>query len=183
MRVTEQPKVGFDNGITITFTFPLSERESLEPLLEVIGNFSGEYELSFFKAKKERSKDANAYMWVLCDKIAKVIGSTKEEIYRRAIKSVGVFSDVAVQEGEPCATLVSSWGSNGIGYFSEMFDSSLTDKQGRKMKRVRLYEGSHKYSQEDMSRLITWVVDEAKALNIEVLSEDKIKELEETWKG
>ena len=28
-----------------------------------------------------RSLDANAYLWILCDKLAAVLGSTKEEIY------------------------------------------------------------------------------------------------------
>jgi len=185
MKVYEKPVVGFDNGITVTFRFPPSVREELKPMIDTISQFDDEqdYDLALTKANKKRSMDANSYMWVLCDKIAKVIKSTKEEVYRRAIKEVGVFSDVAVQEGEPCATLVSAWGSNGIGYFSEMFDTNLTDASGGKMKRVRLYEGSHKYSSQDMARLIDWVVEEAKSLNIETLTDTKIKEIEASWKN
>ena len=184
MRLVRKPQVSFDDGITLTFKLPISAREELKPTLESISEFSVEndYILTFSKARKSRSLDANAYMWVLCDKIAKVIKSTKEEVYRRAIKEVGVFSDVAVQEGEPCATLVSSWGSNGIGYFSEVFDSTLTDSHGGKMKRVRLYEGSHHYDSVSMARVIDWVVEEAKSLNIEVMSDTQIKELEASWK-
>ena len=184
MKVYETPEVGFDRGIAITFRFPLTAREELKPTFEVIEQFDPdtEYELRLEKAKKNRSRDANAYMWVLCDKIAKVINTTKEEVYRAGIKAVGVFNDVAVQEGEPCATLISSWGANGVGYFSEMFDTPLTDKHGNRMKRVRLYEGSHHYDTVAMARLVDWVVSEAKALNIEVLSEEKIKELEASWK-
>lgn len=178
-------QVGFDRDIVITLKIPLKEREELKPILSTIETFSPEidYVLSLARAKKPRSMDANAYMWVLCDKIASVVKSTKEEIYRKAIKEVGVFADVAVQEGEACAELISSWGSNGIGYFSEMFNSSLFDKNGKPMKRVRLYKGSHTYTQPELSRVIDSLVDEAKALNIETLTPNQIKELEESWKG
>jgi hypothetical protein len=40
---------------------------------------------------EKRSLDANAYCFVLCQKIANVIRSTKEEVYRKAIKEVGTF--------------------------------------------------------------------------------------------
>ena len=182
MKLTEKPIVGFDNGIAITFKFPLEAKEELQATFDTIDNFSDEqdYNLSFTKAKKPRSMDANAYMWVLCDKIAKVIRATKEEVYRDAIKHTGVFSDVAVQS-EACQTLVKSWGSNGIGYFSEIFDSGLVDKDGNPMKRVRLYEGSHNYDSVAMARVVDYVVDLAKTLNIQVLSQDKVKELEATW--
>ena len=185
MRVLSRPEIGFSNGITITFRFPLSEREALKPLIEIIENYDEkkEYELTFDKTKKKRSMDANAYMWVLCDKIAKVIRSTKEEVYRKAIREVGVFSDIAVQEGEPCEHLIQTWNKWGIGYFAEMFDSKLIDKKGNPMKRVRLYQGSHEYSQEELSPVIDYIVEEAKNLNIEVLSDRKIKELEASWKN
>ena len=34
--------------------------------------------VGFKEFKQRRSLDANAYCWVLCDKIAKKVGSTKE---------------------------------------------------------------------------------------------------------
>lgn len=185
MRIKEKPIIGFSSGITITFSFPVSEREELNPLIEIIESFDPEkeYELTFQKTRKKRSLDANAYMWVLCDKIAKKIKSTKEDVYRKAIREVGVFSDVAIQEGEPCEQLIRTWDTWGIGYFCEPFSSSLTDKNGNPMKRVRLYKGSHDYSGEELAPVIDFIVDEARALNIEVLSDKKIKELEASWKN
>ena len=121
--------------------------------------------------------DANSYMWVLCDKIAKIIHTTKEEVYRKAIREVGVFDDVGVLE-EAVASLVDTWGKNGIGFFSEIFDTELTALNGKRMKKVRLYKGSHHYSQPELSRLIDFIVEEAKGLNIETLTAEKIKELE-----
>lgn len=185
MRLVSRPEVGFDEGITITLRLPITAREEIRPILDVIENFSPEedYVLSLSKAKKPRSMNANSYMWVLCDKIADVTRTTKEEVYRKAIREVGVFNDVAVQEGEACQMLVKSWGGNGIGYFAEVFNSLLHDKEGRPMKRVRLYEGSHKYNSKEMSRCIDYIIDEAKNLGIETMTPNQIEELKNTWKG
>ena len=180
----EDIAVGFDDGITITFKLPISAREEVEPILGAIEKFNPEqdYNLSLTRASKKRSMDANAYMWVLCDKIAQVIKVTKEEVYRRAIREAGVFEDVVVLEGEPCAFLISTWGNNGIGFFAEPFETELTALNGKPMKRVRLYKGSHDYTQAQLSRVIDWVVEEAKALEIPTMTEDKIKEMEASWK-
>lgn len=179
MRLVEQPVVGFDNGITLTFKVPISAREELKTVFDTIEKFNAEneYVLTFERRKRTRTLDANSYMWVLCDKIAKVVKTTKEEVYRRAIREAGVFSDVAVQDGEPCAELISSWGSNGIGYFAELFDTPLLDKDGGKMKRVRLYKGSHTYSSIELSSVIDYLIDDAKALGIQTMTDREIKEL------
>lgn len=184
MKISEV-NVGFDKDIIITIKVPLMERESLTDLFEAVNTFdkNTDYTLSLEKTKKPRSMDANSYMWVLCDKIAKAINTTKEEVYRRAIREAGVFNDVAVQEGEPYETLMRAWKKNGIGWFGEAFSSKLTDKDGNPMKRVRLYMGSHEYKQKELSRVIDWVVDECKRLNLQTLPPNKIKELEAQWKG
>lgn len=184
MKLVERPEVGFDNGFVLTLKFPLTAREELEAIVDTFNDYSPEteYVLSFSKARKPRSLDANAYMWVLCDKIADKLNITKQEVYRMGIRAVGVFSDVAVQDGEPCAELISSWGSNGIGYFAELFETPLLDKDGGKMKRVRLYKGSHNYNQKELSRVIDYIVKEAKSLGIQVKSDEQIRELEAAWK-
>ena len=54
-----------------------------------IDQMSGDCTVALGPKRRKRSLDANAYLWVLCDQIAKVIRSTKEEVYRAAIKRVG----------------------------------------------------------------------------------------------
>ena len=39
--------------------------------------------------KKHRSPDANAYAWVLMDRLAEKTGVSKEEIYRESVKNIG----------------------------------------------------------------------------------------------
>lgn len=126
----------------------------------------------FRQIRRKRSVDANAYMWTLCDKIADAIRSTKEDVYREAIRHVGVFKDIAVQD-HAADSLIEIWESRGVGWFSEQFDSKIDG-----CKRVRLYVGSHVYDTKEMSRLIDYIVQEAKELNIETLTPDELARLE-----
>lgn len=125
----------------------------------------------FKPLRAKRSLDANAYMWVLCDKIADVINNDKETVYRDAIKHVGVFKDIAIVE-DGAESFIDLWTEKGTGYFTETFDSKLDG-----CKRIRLYYGSHKYDSKEMSRLIDYIVQEAKDLNIETLPPTELERL------
>ena len=120
-------------------------------------------------------------MWVLCEQIAQAIDSTREEVYMRAIRQVGTFSDVAVQTGQPMANLLSTWNKQGIGWFADVFESDLTDARGGKMKRVRLYKGSSRYNSYQMSRLVDYIVEEAKNLGITTETPEEIERIKKTW--
>lgn len=113
--------------------------------------------------KKKRSLNANSYAWLLMDKIATVIRSTKEEVYRKAIKEVGVFTDIAVR-AEGYNKLKTEWERKGIGYLVEIISetSFVTD--------CRMYYGSSTYNSSEMARLIEWVVDEAEELGIDTMT-------------
>ena len=57
-----------------------------------------EYVIEIKKKSKSRSMNANAYCWVLCQKIAEELSKTgytsKEDVYRKAIKDCSHFSYV-----------------------------------------------------------------------------------------
>ena len=46
------------------------------------------------KWRKKRSLDANAYAWVLIDKIAQATGVPKTEVYRKVIREIGGVSEI-----------------------------------------------------------------------------------------
>lgn len=122
---------------------------------------------------QKRSLNANSYMWVLCDKIADAIHATKEEVYRKAIREVGVFNDVAVTK-HALPHLIETWTSRGVGWLVDTFDSKLDG-----CKRARLYTGSHEYDTKQMSRLIDYIVEEAKELGIETLTPNELNRIME----
>ena len=134
----------------------------------------GEYEL--VKAKKKRSLSANAYCWKLCDEIAKSVGLTKEDVYRRAIGDVGVFDQLEINLGA-LEDFKRRWESRGEGWVVKVADSNS------KSALVFAYYGSSVYDRGEMSRLIDNLVQDCKALDIETLSERELSLLKDEWNG
>ena len=134
-------------------------------------------QVEFKVRRQKRSLDANGYAWVLCDKIAQQIRSTKELVYKEAIRDAGVWSDVAVKRKE-LAAFITHWESQCIGYQTDVHDHELKDYN-----RVRIYLGSSKYNTKEMSRLIDWLIDEAKELGIETLTPRELAQIKNAWKA
>lgn len=126
------------------------------------------------KKPKTKSLNANNYMWQLCDKIAKKIRATKEEIYKEAVKHVGVWNDYSMIP-EAVEPLLNGWEKNGIGWFGEVL------YQGSDQSIVRLYTGSSVYNKEEMQALIDYIVDEAENLKITTLTPAEIERLKQLW--
>lgn len=134
-----------------------------------------EFEATIRRKRRKRSLDANAYLWVLCDKIAAALQSTKEEIYRELVRSVGVFTDIAVTN-PAVESFVGCWESRGTGWIAEAEESTLLN-----CKRVRCYYGTSVYDTKEMARIIDEAVVQAKELGIETMTPDEIAELEQKW--
>lgn len=135
----------------------------------------GTYEIK--KAVKKRSNDANAYMWSLAGKIATAVGISAVEVYRRAIRDVGVYTPLPIRE-DAVEEFSRIWAGHGLGWFVDVLDDSKLP--GYKL--VRAYNGSSTYNTKQMSALIDHIVDDAKALGIETLSERELSLLKEGWK-
>lgn len=131
--------------------------------------------VDFKVIRERRSQNANSYMWHLADEIAKVIRSTREEVYRSAIREVGVYHDGAFQIKD-LEAIKRAWESNGVGWFTEDFDSKLEG-----CRKVRFYHGSSLYDTKEMSRLIDYIVSEAKELDIETMTTDQIEQMKQQW--
>lgn len=132
-------------------------------------------EVSFTDIKKRRSLNANGYMWVLCDQIAKVIQSTKEEVYRQAVMNVGVFAPICVKDVAYLHTK-RVWESRGMGY--------ILQDVARRSNWVlcNAYIGSSEYSSKEMSRLINELVQEAENVGIDTISSKERERLIMKWR-
>ena len=163
----------------LELNFSLEDTNVIENKLEALGKIDPEVEYDFeIKRKRNhRSNDANAYMWVLADKIADVINSTSKDVYRKAIHEVGVFH-YGMFRDKDVNTAVRMWTHNGVGWIADVEPCS---KVG--CKNVKFYHGSSSYDTKQMSRLIDYLVEEAKGLNIETLTPDEIARLKEEWKN
>lgn len=127
------------------------------------------------KWRKKRSLDANAYAWVLIDKIAQATGVPKTEVYRQAIREIGGVSDIVAVPDNAVDKFREGWSKQGIGWQTEILDS----KPG--YKRIVVYYGSSTYDTKQMSALIDSLVQEAQALGIETLPPHEIARLNSLW--
>ena len=114
------------------------------------------------KQDPKRSKDANALCWALCSDIGKAIYPplSKEDVYRKAIRAVGVFTEVKVCIWE-LDTLLERWSSHGTGWFIDVVDDA-----GAGHKKIHMYYGSSTYTVNEMRILLDWLVDQAEQMDI-----------------
>lgn len=127
------------------------------------------YDCEIKEHREKRSLDANAYCWVLLDKLADAIRSTKEEIYLQKVREIGIFRDF-ILEAAAVKTFRTVWERQGTGWPTEIVDYSRSgDRQV-----VRAYYGSSQYNTKQMSRLIDSIVQDCKDLGIETLPPEKL---------
>ena len=153
------------------------ERKALDEFREVLGKDLTGYTLTL-KKKRNKSRDMHNYMWALCDEIAKTkrgfFSVTKEDVYRLAVREVGLWNDVKVPN-ESTEELISDWSRNGIGWFAE------TVFHGDKETTIRLYRGASVYGADELYRLTNHVVDMAKEVGIETITDTEMNRLKELW--
>ena len=127
------------------------------------------------RVRQKRSLDANAYLWVLCDKIAERLNMGAEEVYKELVRRVGVFEDLLVYDTAKAA-FQQTWATRGIGWFTAEMPSRINGAT-----KLRAYIGSSVYDTKQMSRLIDEAVSEAKSMGIETMTPDQLGELIERW--
>ena len=131
---------------------------------------AGNYEIE--RKRKKRSNDANALCWKLCTEIANVLRTEKESIYVDMLKKYGQSDIVSV---------VSS--VNVKGYFKYYDEFGKGTVNGKEFTHYKVYKGSSEYDTKEMSILLDGIVDEAKALDIDVMSESERALLLADWGG
>ena len=119
------------------------------------------------KASAKRSRDANAFAWVLIDKIAEKMNISKVEVYRNAIREIGGVSEIVCIKDKAVDRLRSGWEKNGLGWQTETMPSKLPGCTN-----VILYYGSSTYDTSQMSRLLDLIIQEAEQQGIPTLRDE-----------
>lgn len=127
------------------------------------------YIVDIREKKAKRSKDANAYAWVLLDKLAAKLKIEKTEIYKTLIKEIGGNCDTVCVQNKAVESLVNGWNHNGIGWVADTFESKIDGCTN-----VILYYGSSTYDTSQMHRLIELIVQECKNNDIETMTEEEL---------
>ena len=128
----------------------------------------GNYEIE--RKRKKRSNDANALCWKLCTEIANVLRTDKDSIYIDMLKKYGQSDIVSV---------VSSVDVKPYFKYYDVFGKGTVN--GKEFTHYKVYKGSSEYDTREMSILLDGIIDEAKALDIEVISESERALLLADW--
>ena len=173
MRVTfTDAKVQIEDGLWLC----LKVNEPAPARGFVLGKKSRLYDCEIKEHRQKRSLDANAYAWVLMDKLAEATNIPKEDIYREAIRNIGGNTETVCVQKKAADRIRSAWSKNGLGWLTEETPSKLDGCMN-----VILYYGSSTYDVVQMSRLIDNLVTDCKALGIETLPPEKLAAMTEDW--
>ncbi len=126
--------------------------------------------------RKRRSLDANAYFWVLLNKLADKMNTPAVETYRRYIKHIGGNNTIICVPDKAVDDLISGWEHNGIGWQTETQESKL-----KGCTNVILYYGSSTYDTKQMSRLIDMVVQDCQSVGISTMTPRELATLMQGW--
>ena len=154
------------------------EREDLGKAMAVVRKHKDRlYDLEVKEHRKKRSLDANAYCWTLINKIADALRITPIEIYRQAILNIGGNYEVIPIKEEAAEHFRQVWQAQGLGWpCVDMGKSKIAGYRN-----LRAYYGSSTYDTRQMSQLIDNLVQDCRALDIEVKSEEEIASIMRAW--
>ena len=122
--------------------------------------------------REKRSLDANAYCWVLLQKLAEVLETDKDSLYEEMICKYGVFTHLIVK---PSAVerIKEEWRE-----VRELGEVTVNGKTGVQL---QCYFGSSTYDTKEMSVLIDGIVRECQDLGIETLTPEEIADMKRKW--
>ena len=160
-----------DGTQNITITVNSDFRNSFDELKEK------EVTVEIKRFSKRRSLDANAYAWVLIDKIAEKMKLKKTEVYRNCIKDIGGVSTIICVKNEAVESLCHGWETHGIGWQYETMQSKIEGCTN-----VILWYGSSVYDSAQMATFIQNLIQDAEDLGIPTITPEEQSRLIEQWK-
>lgn len=125
------------------------------------------------KYRKKRSLDANAYAWVLMQKLAEAVGSDRESIYLQMLQKYSrEFTFVICKE-------------KAVDKLKDLYrtcvDLGKVKVNGTEGHQIQVFFGSSTFDSKAMSVLIDGIISECKEVGIDVLPPEKIERMVNEW--
>jgi hypothetical protein len=134
----------------------------------------GEYEIK--RKPKKRSLTANAYAWVLIDRIAEAMRLPPLEVYRTAIDQLGGVTATMMRCREAAVPeFIRSWEYGHLGRQVRQLG-----EYGGWVDLMVIY-GSSDFDRLQMARLLDRLIQDAQALGIETRSPEEVESLLNSW--
>ena len=143
-------------------SFYVDDIDDLEELREC------DLDIEVKKHREKRSLNANSYLWVLLQKLAVKLETTKWELYLHFIKEVGEFVPVSVKK-KALPMLKAQWREVEVVYEHNGYVDCLC------------YFGSSTYDTKEMSVLINKVLESCREQKIPTMTDKEIDYLLSMW--
>ena len=144
-----------------------------QQIIQWLFNQDKEKKFKIEEVKRKRSLDANAYCWVLCQKIAEVLKTSKNEVYEEMIQRYSTFAQEG--DGYVTVTMLTKIPKKYLdGHWKEI------KQHGTFTSYIRL-KGSSEMDSKEMAHLIDGIISEAKELDIETLPPSELSKMKELW--
>lgn len=133
--------------------------------------------------RKGRSLDANAMAWALINQIARKLqekepknGWTPLEVYRNAVRDIASACTVHCMPTSQAEQFASDWIALGMGFQVELFPSQIEGCTNGKF-----WKGSHMFDTQQMSILISNLIQEAEQQGIPTLTDKEVEKMLGGW--
>lgn len=155
----------------LNITFSVNEKSTIIPEYEKLKDCK-KLRIEAKKYRNRRSLDANAYLWVMLQKMAEVLRSDKWSLYLQMLKRYGQFTYIVVKPNA-VEGVKKQW--------RECEEIGEVDVNGTKAVQMLCYYGSSTYDSQQMAHLIDKVVEECEELGIETISPTELQQMKERW--
>lgn len=122
--------------------------------------------------RNRRSKDANAYAWVLMQKIAEVLHTDKWSVYLSMLERYGVFTHIIVRP-HVVDRVIEEWRT-----VKNLGKVTVADQTGIQL---QCYFGSSTYDTREMAVFINGIVSECHEMGIETASPEELERMKREW--
>lgn len=153
----------------------INERSEFKALVDELAD-KDKLSIEIKPYRERRSLDANAYFWVLCDKLAEKLRKSKTEIYRELIREIGGVSETVCVLDSAVERFRANWQAKGLGWQTEATESKIAGCTN-----VTVYFGSSTFDREQMARLLDLTIQECREQNIPTETPDQIAEMKARW--
>ena len=176
----ENPVAEFDiESVTLTLRIDKNGLYDIADALKDI-RLGEEYDLTISKRFGKRSLNANNYHWVLCEKMAKKLRTSKYEVHNQLMCDYG--TDWLDENGDHVYVLMKDNGSYLRQETTHYRPTDATeDRKGTQYRWFVLLLPSHLMNTQQMSCLIDGTVTDAKEMGIEVRTPDEIERMKQLW--
>lgn len=162
-------------GYTRLMMIVSGDRSLISESVSKAGADPDKYEVEIKRKRSKRGLTANAYYWVLVDKLSKVLGTSKDEMHEELMRSYGTYK--LNSQGKPVVfSIPAGEDPKGVAKHSRSFAEGYVN--GKRFIHYAVLKGSSEMDAKEFSDLLDGLISECKEQRIEVMPQAELEHLE-----